>query len=994
MQGTFIKPEDILRASNGGLDIILMLYPDALRSVDQPNRKFKIREEKTPSTTIKRIYDTEKSMDVYLVKDWGGDQRDKNAIMCYADENRITWSEALKELAARYNLTGESYKPEVAKATFEERSMDPETEKEGEWYFKLRESFTDLEIETLFSKYTLRSVGWSSNDAAKKKEAYSKIAGICKRYNFYSLESYTIIKNTKALIFSANDTYPMFVIIEKDGDNVFRKIYQPKHEDKSRRFMYHGIKPKEFIHGLSQAKVEYQKREAEAMADDDSDLTDDEGGEGKKKKKKAEKLDEIIIASGGSDALNLALLGYWVCWMNSERAKLQPWDFAAMARISKKVMLLNDIDETGKSAAHDLCMEYLDLYNIELPEELRLKKDSRLNPCKDLRDYLNYFEARKFKELVQDAMPYRFWEQVPQYEGRGSDRMQVGFDYQFDTVLCHNFLNKNGFYRMPVDWTKSEYIFVQVEGNIVRQVSGNKVKNFIHRFLKARRMDRKLRNKLLNITGLNESGLSSMEEISIDFVDFDKHRQFQFFNNCTWEIKADEILEYKPGRVKRFVWEEDVVDQRVKLIDAPFTIKQLPDGDYDIEVHTKDCLFLNYLIQTSRIHWRKELETELSKLPLEEQEAYKTAHKFDIAGPLLTKDEQSEQKQHLVNKIFAIGYLLHRQKDRSRAWAVVAMDNKLNDDGKSHGRSGKSLVFNQAIPKVLKKHFTISGTSPKITDNPHIFHGLTEHHRFTIIDDADKYLNFRFFFEYITSSQTVNPKQTAPYTIPFDKLGKLVWLTNFAMTVDPSTEGRILYTVFSDYYHHKGEDNEYNERRGPKDDFGKQLFDDFTPDEWNLFFNTMARCCQFFIGTMDKIEPPLDNVTKRNLQMEMGENFESWANVYFSSESGNLDIHIVKQEAIDDFLLRNKNLGWTSQRFTRALVAFCRYNHYVLNPVELRNDKDKKRIIHQTMERRLNKDGKWEETGKKTAKEFIYIQTRASAPTPFSTAPSAEPLPF
>jgi len=321
------------------------------------------------------------------------------------------------------------------------------------------------------------------------------------------------------------------------------------------------------------------------------------------------------------------------------------------------------------------------------------------------------------------------------------------------------------------------------------------------------------------------------------------------------------------------------------------------------------------------------------------------------------------------------------------------MDGKLNDDGRSHGGSGKSLVFNQGITHLLKKTFVIPGTNPRKTEDPHIFHGLTPHHRYTIVDDADKYLSFRYFFEFITTGQTVNPKNGMPFFIPFEVLAKMAWLTNFSMITDPSTARRILYTVFSDYYHMQGENGEYNESREPKDDFGKNLFTQFTDDEWNDFFNTMARCLQFFLSTQEKIEPPMDNVEKRNLQSEMGENFESWASVYFSEQSGNIDRLVVKEEAFIEFEETHKSSKWSPQRFARALRAFCRFNHFVYNPAELINTKDKKRIIQNVTERRRNKDGSWFELMTKKSKELIYIQTDFDKPLN-TTLPGESVVPF
>src|SRR5690606_34826073 len=104
-----------------------------------------------------------------------------------------------------------------------------------------------------------------------------------------------------------------------------------------------------------------------------------------------------------------------------------------------------------------------------------------------------------------------------------------------------------------------------------------------------------------------------------------------------------------------FIWEKDVYDHQFIKLDPPFFIQKDATGAYDIEIKDNSCLFLRFLIQTSRIHWRVELETKLeaSNMTPQEQLEYKEANKFNIAGPLLSGDEIDEQKSHLMNKIFA-----------------------------------------------------------------------------------------------------------------------------------------------------------------------------------------------------------------------------------------------------------------------------------------------------------------------------------------------------
>lgn len=56
-----------------------------------------------------------------------------------------------------------------------------------------------------------------------------------------------------------------------------------------------------------------------------------------------------------------------------------------------------------------------------------------------------------------------------------------------------------------------------------------------------------------------------------------------------------------------------------------------------------------------------------------------------------------------------MGYMLHRYKSVTRAWAPQAMDNKIGEDGQCNGRSGKSFFF-KTIQK-MRKTVSLSGAS-------------------------------------------------------------------------------------------------------------------------------------------------------------------------------------------------------------------------------------------------------------------------------------------
>lgn len=280
-----------------------------------------------------------------------------------------------------------------------------------------------------------------------------------------------------------------------------------------------------------------------------------------------------------------------------------------------------------------------------------------------------------------------------------------------------------------------------------------------------------------------------------------------------------------------------------------FAISRTIDEDgrpkFDIEIKSVKSHFFGYLINASRTYWRKELEYAFEGRSIDEKEAYHKAHLFDIAGVGLADTEIQEQKQNLINKIFTFGYMLHHYKAPSRAWAPMAMDNKIGENNECNGRSGKSFFFKTL--SLLMKTVKLSGRNPKLMDNPHVFDQVTQHTQMLLLDDCDRYLNTGLFYDNITSDMTVNPKNNQSFTIPFEDSPKIAFTTNYVPAdFDPSSEARLLYMVFSDYYHQRTEENDYQETRSIRDDFDEDLFSKtYTEDEWNADINFSCSAAVF-----------------------------------------------------------------------------------------------------------------------------------------------------
>ena len=264
------------------------------------------------------------------------------------------------------------------------------------------------------------------------------------------------------------------------------------------------------------------------------------------------------------------------------------------------------------------------------------------------------------------------------------------------------------------------------------------------------------------------------------------------------------------------------------------------------------------------------------------------------------------------------------------------MDNEVVDDNESHGRTGKSLLWNMGMRLFVNSKY-IGARKKNILESDFLYDGITEQTDYVLFDDADKRFQFNNLFTDITGDLNVNPKNQNAYLIPFHKSPKFCITTNYApFGLDTSTKERLLFVAYSDYYH--GESEEFSART-PLDDFEKRFFTEWDNKDWSLFLNFAAQCLQFYLKTNEKLGAPQSNIKKRNLLTEMGVMFLEWAEDYFFDER--LNKEVPKLEAFEALKAYNPSMIKTSATlFKRQIMRFCEYKGYIFNPKDLINTKD------------------------------------------------------
>lgn len=948
-----ITPEKLYAATDDGLDILALHYPE-VREAAQTKKPFKTRpDEKTPSTSVK-LFQTKQGFKVWKITDFGDEGRAIDPIAVHMKEKRLRFPEAILDLAQIFHVTNEINRavnfPNIRKFPATSEQID------GQTYWEIDQEFTEEECRVMGPRVTpshLKSLHW------------------------YRVKVLISVKNREAIHKYSNENYPIFMrecwFTDSGGNrDRFYKIYEPLNADKQWRFQYQpkGKKPQSYINGLFELAAqwtEFNEQEEKAFRSDP--LNED-------KTYKEQKLPEAIICSGERDAICVRSLGYSPLWFNSETYQVSEEEWRQINRYVSVVYNIPDIDTTGRLKGTELALRFIDLHTIWLPSWLSNYKDNRGKPRKDFRDWMELRKEKSdFRGLLELATPAKFWYTSKQ-EKTGKLR------YSIDVSCLHEFLMLNGFYTLK-DKHAPGTQFVRIEGNIVKLVTPKEIREFVHRWTIETARSRELRNLVLTTPTLSAASLEALTETDPDFTNYTERSQFFFFPNFAVEVTGKEIIRHdnRTAAIGRYVWEENVIGHNIKFLPEMFEIKH-PEGsyeseDFDITVLPHTSNYFKYLINSSRIHWRKELEQNLADLPPQEAAQYLEENRFNIAGPGLTAAEIQEQKQCLVNKIFTIGFMMHRYKSESRAWAPFVMDNVVGENDQCNGRSGKSFMF-RALSN-FTRWLKLSGRNPKLLENQFAFEQVSKHLGIVVVDDCDEYLPFKQFYDNITSDITINTKNVSAYTLPFNDAPKFAFTTNYVpKEFDGSSVGRMLFVVFSDYYHQRTEDNDYLETRQIRTDFNKDLFgSNYTEAEWEADINFILQCVRFYLSVASlpvKIEPQMGNIIFRKYLRDMSDNFREWAEGYFAiDENGNgdnLNREIIREKAYEDYKRFSGVSKITMQKFSKQLKGFCFTCDYIdcLNPEELHTSGG--RIL-----RRIEDPI----THQKVQKEMIYLRTKQEA---------------
>lgn len=725
------------------------------------------------------------------------------------------------------------------------------------------------------------------------------VAETVQQLRWHSVARMIICKEDKEVVISSTPSYPIFARDMhnlKTGEIIGRKIYQPRYQvkgdGKNYKFSYYpkGIQPGTYVHGLYELEKDVET-----------------GIEVKK----------VVICSGERDALVVKSMGCHPIWLNSETKDFPPALVPRLLSITQNLYYIPDVDKTGKKEAMKNVRLYPQLRTVWLPDSIKSKMSDQHKPCKDLRDWAEMHPGKdEFSQLLNTAKSYQFWHHTE--KGK--------LDVDIDNMLY--FLNIEGFWRIKNNVT-DEFEFIHIDGHIIKRVTLEDIRLFIIKW--SQNQSQQIRNLLLKN---RKQALDQLNDLAVQDICLNNatsNSQTFCFKNKQIMVTDEDIFEVdEDGQC--FFQEDKVIDHDFTKLPPMFEFEEIPDADgvkrYYIMPKTDTCKLFNVMIKTSMIYWQKE-----------------------ESGLQLTEDEEKIENQCLAAKMFGIGYLLHRHREKSRDWAPLLLDNNTRiDSNVAEGGSAKSFLFTDVLPACGYKVVKYVAKKKNPMEDDFIFDQVTVDTDLFYIDECPDGFEYDKLNAFITDTLIINKKNKSRFTIPYLEAPKISCITNFAPhDFGGSAMRRFMHELYGDYYHYASPTNGYTTSRTIKDDFGMVLFGDNYPEEdWNRDFNFLLQCEQFYLHTVselnDKISPNLSDVIKRHNSSQFTSEFDDWANRYFS-DANHLNTGIIAEFMVHDYNSSGISPQINKKELKRQLKAWVSCQEGLeFNPIDKCPEKNIRRI--------------------------------------------------
>ena len=834
-----------------------------------------------------------------------------------------------------------------------------------DYEFEENDHFSDYELQLLGNQNRATRNG----DGTWKEQPTITSDDLKRSFPIRSLKSFTYPARDGAdyswRVYSTPDFPIMYWVYESrttgsDGTvkvEKWGKIYQPKAE-KGRRFTYFGKKEPSYIFADNKvAEMLLRVKRGEGIEVE-------------------EKLEQLVIVSGGSDAINTYFNGgFHVCWLNSETDILEKWQKERLSRIAKRITVLYDLDETGKKFAYKMALRYLEITLAFLPQAMY---DQTGGKCKDVKDFFtrwrtddhaarrsDYFYMDKFKEfeyVVKNSLALKFW--MDKMKDKEEGPVKIGVE--IDNEQLYRFLQAYGIRKYS--YSSDEYQFVRVKDNIVEEVGEKKIGGMVNEILRdyinrnPDYFDKQLLNAINRSNQLKGQSLQNITPINLDFTFDANDTDYLFFRNGALRITPYDMEMIPLDRIPFNIYKDKIIDhdfviEKEPLFEVDYSEsyltsdqgKDFPELDrFTLRKNWGNFSYPQFIYNTGEVYWREKEN-----------------------GEELTDDQKKEPDLNFISKVLALGYACRKKKEMTKAYMIMCVEDENNKNGENNGGVGKSLFYHplKFVRSVEKRDGRL--IDPK-KDGDLLYVGVVPGKTDIVqFEDLERGFPLDMLFNQITGDMTVRKRYGDPVCIPFYDSPVTILNSNHKPNdIDPSKRRRTWFCTFSNYYHPANPMQGLPARK-PDQEFGKEMFNQYDRDEWNKTYFFMAECIQLYMRVNEMVQPVMSRVEKGMLINSLTQNVFDWLQDFFDeyAESGSkLNVAIWRNDLYEEFRkIYSKNVQdrITVATMREKIQKYCQFKRWTLNPSELyRSDSERRRE-----EYRKSRDGKDD--------FFWYIQTRA-----------------
>ena len=260
-----------------------------------------------------------------------------------------------------------------------------------------------------------------------------------------------------------------------------------------------------------------------------------------------------------------------------------------------------------------------------------------------------------------------------------------------------------------------------------------------------------------------------------------------------------------------------------------------------------------------------------------------------------------------------IGYLISTYKNKMNNKAIILNDEVISDF--AEGGTGKGLLV-QGL-KTIRKTSILDG---KAFDDKKGFpyQTVSLDSQILVWDDVKKGFNFESKFSLVTEGLTIERKNKDAVKLPVEDSPKIVISTNYVIQGDGNSHDRRRHEIEIAQY--------YGKHLTPFEEFGRQLFDDWSGEEFERFDNYMVFCLQKYLNN-GLIVQSSKNLKLRKVIAETSKDFIDWIkddNIVFDSRNN-------KSDFFQKFINENQDYNnkiFKRNTFNRWIQKYCAYKDY------------------------------------------------------------------